>query len=171
MNTEKLTTLAIIALSVVVAVGRFTIPGHGLTGWPGFYETMAHIFVGALIILAISGTNKWLSRVMLGLLTALEVVAFMGVAHAEAPVAIPSIAQAQSALTAAQSAWVAIVAAWNAVSAAYAAIAPFAAALFYFAHALTHIPQAAPGSPWSPLRWLADRIAANYGSAQNAPKV
>lgn len=87
-----------------------------------------------------------------------------------APVVIPSIAQAQSALTAWQTAWVAIVAAWNAATAAYAASAPFVAALFYFAHALTRIPQAAPGSPWSPVRWLADRIAANYGSASNAPK-
>ena len=96
-------------------------------------------------------------------------ITFISDAVTAAP-AIPSLAQAQSALTAWQAAWLAIVAAWNAASAAYAATAPFVAALFYFAHALTRVPQASPGSPWSPVRWIADRIAANYGSASNAPK-
>jgi hypothetical protein len=43
--------LPIIALLTVV--GRFTVPNHGLTGWPGAYEAFAHIVVGALIGVAL----------------------------------------------------------------------------------------------------------------------
>ena len=165
MNTEKFVTLAIIVLSIAVAVGRFTIPGHGLTGWPGFYEAMAHIFVGALIVLAISGDNKWLSRVALGLLIVLEVVAFMGVAHAaDAAPAIPSIAQAQSALTGLQTAYVDLVGAWHAVQPVLSFIGGCAA----FAATL---PKASAGSWWQFPRALLDIAGANVGNAKNAPKV
>lgn len=163
MNTERFTVFAIIALSVIVAVGRFTIPGHGLTGWPGLYEALAHIFVGALIVLAISGSNKFLARWALALLTTLEVVAFMGVAHAAdaAPAAVPTIAQAQSALTGLQTAYADLVGAWAALQPVLSFIASCAA----LAAALPH-PSA--GSIWALPRKLLDIGALNIAHAKNA---
>lgn len=43
----------IVALAAFIFIGRLTIPGHGLTGWPGAYEALAHIALGALIGAAI----------------------------------------------------------------------------------------------------------------------
>lgn len=43
----------VIALSLLVGIGRFFVPGHGLS-WPGTYEAMAHIWVGALFVWALS---------------------------------------------------------------------------------------------------------------------
>jgi hypothetical protein len=40
----------LIVISLVIAIGRFTIPGHG-PSWPGTYEAFSHIWVGALIVL------------------------------------------------------------------------------------------------------------------------
>jgi hypothetical protein len=42
--------LAIAAIAMVV--GRMTVPGHDLTGWPGAYEAFAHIALGAMIAIA-----------------------------------------------------------------------------------------------------------------------
>lgn len=39
----------IAALAAFIAIGRLTVTGHGLTGWPGLYEALAHIAVGVLI--------------------------------------------------------------------------------------------------------------------------
>jgi hypothetical protein len=44
--------LAIVAISLLIVIGCFTIPGHSLTGWSGLYETAAHMWVGALIVFA-----------------------------------------------------------------------------------------------------------------------
>jgi hypothetical protein len=77
-------TILIIAAATLCALGRFTIPGHGLTGWPGLYETLAHIFVGVLLVLAWGGDLRTLSRLALAALIVLEVVMFkIDNAHAE----------------------------------------------------------------------------------------
>ncbi len=63
----------IVIASLLVAGGRFTVPGHGLS-WPGTYEALAHLWAGALIVLAFR------SRLALGalvLLSLLEVVLFL----------------------------------------------------------------------------------------------
>ncbi|CAN5156651.1 hypothetical protein BH10PLA2_BH10PLA2_23410 [soil metagenome] len=41
--------VAISVLSALVTVGRFFIPGHDLS-WPGTYEAIAHMWVGALLV-------------------------------------------------------------------------------------------------------------------------
>jgi hypothetical protein len=69
-------TILIIVASALCGLGRFTIPGHGLAGWPGLYETLAHIFVGVLLVLAWSGDFRILSRLALAALIVLEVVMF-----------------------------------------------------------------------------------------------
>lgn len=43
-------------VSALVAIGRFTVPGHGLS-YAGSYEAVAHIWVGALIVLALD--TRW----------------------------------------------------------------------------------------------------------------
>lgn len=79
----KITIIAIIAGSILVALGRFTIPGHALTGWPGAYEAFAHMFVGALITLIIIHGSRKPAAIALACLSALEVAAFLlrGAAH------------------------------------------------------------------------------------------
>lgn len=57
--------------SIVIGVGRFLIPGHGLS-WPGTYEAFAHIFVGVLLTLAFMKDRFALACVVL--ITVLEVV-------------------------------------------------------------------------------------------------
>jgi hypothetical protein len=47
----------IILLSLLVAIGRFFIPGHNLT-WPGTYEAFAHIWVGFLIAVIVFFWNS-----------------------------------------------------------------------------------------------------------------
>jgi hypothetical protein len=69
-------TLIITALSIVVALGRFTIPGHGLS-YAGTYEAFAHIWVGALIMLCFDARWRPLAPIALGVITALETVMFL----------------------------------------------------------------------------------------------
>jgi hypothetical protein len=64
--------LLIIALLTVV--GRFTVPNHGLTGWPGAYEAFAHIAVGVLIGVALASRD--LRRIALLLLVAVCLLEF-----------------------------------------------------------------------------------------------
>ena len=60
-----------------VFIGRFTVPGHGLTGWPGTYEAIAHIVVGILICAAwMSCYWRRFALWSLTLLTALELLMF-----------------------------------------------------------------------------------------------
>jgi hypothetical protein len=63
--------------ALFIALGRFTIPGHGLTGWPGFYEALAHLLLGAMIAIAWTRrderTYAWFLVIML---TLLEVLMF-----------------------------------------------------------------------------------------------
>ena len=43
-------TLSIVVLSTVaVTLGRFTVPGHDLTGWSGLYEFLAHVYVTSMV--------------------------------------------------------------------------------------------------------------------------
>ena len=67
---------AIILLSLFIAVGRFTVPGHGLS-WPGSYEAAAHIWVGFLIAMIVLDEDRWLAVALLTALTALETVMFL----------------------------------------------------------------------------------------------
>jgi hypothetical protein len=59
--------------SVLVAGGRFTVPGHGVS-WPGSYEAVAHIWVGVLLCLGFTGDHKKQAWLALGLISLLEVV-------------------------------------------------------------------------------------------------
>ena len=59
--------------SVLVAGGRFAVPGHGVS-WPGSYEAVAHIWVGVLICLGFTGNHKKEAWIALGLITLLEIV-------------------------------------------------------------------------------------------------
>ena len=43
----------ILALALGIFLGRFTIPTRELTGWPGIYESLAHIALGVIIGAAI----------------------------------------------------------------------------------------------------------------------
>ena len=83
-----------------------------------------------------------------------------------APLAIPSIAQAQSALTGLQTAYADLVAAWNALQ----PVLSFIAACSALAAGLPH-PSA--GSIWALPRKLLDLAALNVGHSRNAeaPKV
>lgn len=69
----------LIAGSVLVALGRLTIPGHALTGWPGFYEAFSHIWIGVLLAFVIfeRGSKQAAAWVLIMALTALEVVMFL----------------------------------------------------------------------------------------------
>jgi hypothetical protein len=61
-----------VLISLVIAFGRFTVPGHSLS-YPGAYEAFAHIWVGALIVLAVrAGWRVSVPLVALVLLTVLE---------------------------------------------------------------------------------------------------
>ena len=59
--------------SVLVAGGRFTVPGHGVS-WPGSYEAVAHIWVGVLICLGFTGNHKKEAWGFLVLISVLEIV-------------------------------------------------------------------------------------------------
>ena len=45
------------ATAAFLILGRMTVPGHGLTGWPGLFEAVAHMLVGALIAIAVLRTD------------------------------------------------------------------------------------------------------------------
>lgn len=64
-------------LSLLVAFGRFLIPGHELSP-AGTYEALAHIWVGVLLVLAIQKgqVHQKAAIFSLVLITALETVMF-----------------------------------------------------------------------------------------------
>jgi len=66
----------LIISTVLVIIGRALVPGHGLT-LAGSYEAFAHIWVGFLLALAVSGPEMFLSIWCLCIATGFEVVAFM----------------------------------------------------------------------------------------------
>ena len=59
--------------SVLVAAGRFTVPGHGVS-WPGSYEAVAHIWVGILLCLGFVGAHRKAAWIALVLISIVEVV-------------------------------------------------------------------------------------------------
>ena len=45
-------TAFLVAAAAFLILGRMTVPGHGLTGWPGLFEAVAHMLIGGLIAIA-----------------------------------------------------------------------------------------------------------------------
>lgn len=70
---------AFLASFVAVLLGRFTVPGHGLS-WPGTYEALAHVWVGVMLALSVTLWHKVEGKACaaaLTVLTALETVMFL----------------------------------------------------------------------------------------------
>jgi uncharacterized membrane protein AbrB (regulator of aidB expression) len=61
---------ALLLLTVLVALGRFLVPGHNAT-LPGTYEAFAHIWVGVLI--GVSITRRDLRSLSIGLMVILTI--------------------------------------------------------------------------------------------------
>lgn len=74
----KTSLLLIIGMSVLVTIGRFYVPGHDLS-WPGTYEGLAHIWVGALLVWSFQKDKmrKLTSWACIITATAVETVMFM----------------------------------------------------------------------------------------------
>jgi hypothetical protein len=68
--------LLIFLVSLMVAIGRFGVPGHGLS-LAGSYEAFAHIWVGALLVLAWQARVRWNAILCLVMITALEGAMFL----------------------------------------------------------------------------------------------
>jgi hypothetical protein len=66
----------ILVTALIVAAGRFTIPGHGLS-YAGTYEALAHIWVGAMIVLAFDERYRAMAIAALLATTVLETVMFL----------------------------------------------------------------------------------------------
>ena len=69
-------SVALPVLALVIALGRFAIPGHGLS-WAGSYEAFAHISVGALMLLSLRRETRWATLPYLIGLSLLELVMFV----------------------------------------------------------------------------------------------
>jgi hypothetical protein len=72
---KTLATTLFWLFSLLTAVGRFIVPGHGLS-WAGTYEAFAHLWVGGLLGV------WWVRREpvylwVVGALTVLETVMFL----------------------------------------------------------------------------------------------
>jgi hypothetical protein len=75
MSTPKI--VAFWGTCLLFVAGRFAVPGHGLS-WPGTYEALAHIWVGAVLAAWWFDRRNWLAyAAALGATTALEVVMFL----------------------------------------------------------------------------------------------
>lgn len=66
-------TFLLLLTAVAVAAGRFAVPGHGLS-WAGSYEAVAHIWVGAMLVIAVGHWREAEGKVAAGLLAALTVL-------------------------------------------------------------------------------------------------
>lgn len=70
----------IAAGSVLIALGRFTVSGHGLS-WPGTYEALAHLWCGFLVGVGCFAQKdqgvRWWAWAALAIISALELVAFL----------------------------------------------------------------------------------------------
>jgi hypothetical protein len=44
--------LFLVVASAFIGIGRLTVPGNALRGWPGAYEAFAHLLLGAMIAIA-----------------------------------------------------------------------------------------------------------------------
>lgn len=69
----------LIFITLLVAGGRFCIPGHGMS-WPGTYEAMSHIWVGLLLaplVWRFQDPNRRISIDLLIAISFLETVMFL----------------------------------------------------------------------------------------------
>lgn len=70
----------LIVASFLVGLGRFLVPGHGLS-WAGSYEAFAHILVGWLLCESLNARaearDRLIAAASLGAITAVELVMFM----------------------------------------------------------------------------------------------
>lgn len=77
MKAPRPLDTAVILGSVLVALGRFFVPGHGLS-WPGTYEAFAHLWCGFLLgVVAFRPNGRWFAAIVLCTITVLETVAFL----------------------------------------------------------------------------------------------
>jgi hypothetical protein len=77
MNSGIWPLCVIVFGSALIAVLRFTVPGHDLS-WPGTYEALAHLWCGLLIGLAWASSKlRRVSLIALGLITVLETIMFL----------------------------------------------------------------------------------------------
>lgn len=77
LKPPRLLDVVVFLGSVAVAVGRFLVPGHGLS-WPGSYEAFAHLWVGFLFgVLAFRPVDRWFVAAVLFAITVLETVLFL----------------------------------------------------------------------------------------------
>lgn len=70
----------LVVLSLLVALGRLTVPTRPLSGWPLTYEALAHLWVGVLLAVAVCRWREAEGKpaaCLLGLLTAFEVGMFL----------------------------------------------------------------------------------------------
>jgi hypothetical protein len=67
----------LVTITLFIGLGRFTVPGHDLTGWPGLYEALAHIGLGVLIAAVIwrRDMRRWAFLALVALI-ALELIMF-----------------------------------------------------------------------------------------------
>jgi hypothetical protein len=75
MGSSMLDYLVLI-LALLVGLGRFTVPGHG-PSWPGSYEAFAHLYVGALIVLACQAETRLVALPCLVILSLFELLMFL----------------------------------------------------------------------------------------------
>lgn len=73
---KTITMLFVVVVSILVGIGRFFVPGHGLS-LPGSYEAFAHIWVGVLGTIGVIGPWRRIAWAILAVLTALETVMFL----------------------------------------------------------------------------------------------
>ena len=70
-------TIFIILSALIVGLGRFTVPGHGLS-WPGTYEAFSHIWIGWMIgAAAFKKEHRALAIVLLVVLSLFELWMFL----------------------------------------------------------------------------------------------
>jgi hypothetical protein len=69
----------IVVTAVLISIGRFTVPGHGLS-WPGSYEALAHIWIGVMVAVTYyrwRSPTGWAALTALVATSALETVMFL----------------------------------------------------------------------------------------------
>lgn len=77
MKPPRPLDVAVFLGSVVIAIGRFLVPGHGLS-WSGTYEAFAHLWVGFLFgVLTFRPADRWFVAAVLFAITMLETVLFL----------------------------------------------------------------------------------------------
>jgi hypothetical protein len=73
---DKILWAIAICITLLFAAGRFYVPGHPLTGWPGFYEAMAHIWIGVLVGAVIWTPGRKCAFFQISAISFLELVMF-----------------------------------------------------------------------------------------------